>query len=293
MDTAMRDMEQMREREDEVPGRRFGTWVLAGVAIAGLAFALGVLLDGESSTADDAAAERANFDLEAESLSMESRAGAEDSVREAEAGEETAPNVDRERLVFPTALVEEDERPEVAAALAAAAAEHAHPDPEAAEAAAPSPAMAGGPHELGEQADGPNLIAQLQREQAEAGLRALPAAVAANPSSRMLTQTAKADPMMGAALPKREPTRRAPRGMDGEYTLQVISYRTASEAAAFAEALRDKGHEAFVIVADVPGRGVHHRVRVGPFESLREAESYRAAFEREERMNTFVVRRLD
>jgi cell division protein FtsN len=45
--------------------------------------------------------------------------------------------------------------------------------------------------------------------------------------------------------------------------------------------------------AEVEGRGTVYRVRVGPFETQREAQAYRARFEREERMNTLLVHRRD
>jgi hypothetical protein len=85
----------------------------------------------------------------------------------------------------------------------------------------------------------------------------------------------------------------APVGRDGRYTVQVISYETRGEAAAFAAALRARGYGAFVMSAEVPGRGTMHRVRVGPFENLRSAEAFRREFEERERMATMVVRRPD
>ncbi len=81
--------------------------------------------------------------------------------------------------------------------------------------------------------------------------------------------------------------------MDGVYTLQVASYQQAEEASAFADELRARGHEAFVLRADIPSRGVFHRVRIGPFESMAKAETYRSEFENSERMNTYIVQKKD
>ena len=107
----------------------------------------------------------------------------------------------------------------------------------------------------------------------------------------------KTGPMVAAALPavarQREPRVRASAGSDGLYTLQVISYRTREEAEIFAEALRGRGHQSFVTEAEVGDRGTFFRVRIGPFENAREAARYRATFEQEEQMNTYVVRRRD
>ncbi len=41
---------------------------------------------------------------------------------------------------------------------------------------------------------------------------------------------------------------------------------------------------------NVEDRGMHWRVRIGPFDTRQEAQSYRTTFEREEGMNTFIVR---
>ena len=93
------------------------------------------------------------------------------------------------------------------------------------------------------------------------------------------------------AIPSTGPRARA--GHDGDLTLQVASYRTEEEADIFAEALRARGHAAFVMQAEIPDRGTYYRVRIGPFDTMGEAESYRATFEQEERMNTYVARRRD
>jgi cell division septation protein DedD len=53
--------------------------------------------------------------------------------------------------------------------------------------------------------------------------------------------------------------------------------------------LRARSHRAFVTQAEVPGRGRFFRVRVGPFTTRKEAESYQARFEADEHMHTIVV----
>ena len=62
-----------------------------------------------------------------------------------------------------------------------------------------------------------------------------------------------------------------------------------AEAQGFAAALRRRGHHAYVEAADVKGRGLWHRVRIGPFKYKRSAETYRQEFEAKERMVTFIV----
>ncbi|HEX9298027.1 MAG TPA: SPOR domain-containing protein [Polyangiaceae bacterium] len=78
-------------------------------------------------------------------------------------------------------------------------------------------------------------------------------------------------------------------GRAGGYQLQASSFRTEGEASAFATALRQRGHRAYVEPAQLAGRGTWYRVRVGPFKTQRDAVSYRAEFENREHLVPFVV----
>jgi cell division septation protein DedD len=78
-------------------------------------------------------------------------------------------------------------------------------------------------------------------------------------------------------------------GQPGGFQLQVSSFKTDEEAQAFSAALRRRGHHAYVESAHVKGRGVWHRVRIGPFKYKRSAETYRQEFEAKERIVTFIV----
>lgn len=78
-------------------------------------------------------------------------------------------------------------------------------------------------------------------------------------------------------------------GHDGGYQLQVSSFKEKGDADTFALVLRRRGHRAYVATAHVKGRGVWHRVRVGPFRYKRSAEIYRQDFEAKERMVTFII----
>jgi DedD protein len=81
----------------------------------------------------------------------------------------------------------------------------------------------------------------------------------------------------------------AAQGKAGGYQLQTSSFRTESEAAGFAAALRQRGHHAYTEVAEVAGRGTWYRVRIGPFASKKDAVAYRADFEDREHMVPFVL----
>lgn len=81
----------------------------------------------------------------------------------------------------------------------------------------------------------------------------------------------------------------APTGTPGGHQLQVSSFKTQVEADTFAAALRRRGHKAYVEPANVKGRGLWYRVRIGPFKFRHSAVIYRQEFEAKERMVTFIV----
>lgn len=124
--------------------------------------------------------------------------------------------------------------------------------------------------------------------QAEALPTNLPVAAAMDPAQRALAR-AESDPLLLASVQTSPSRNRAAEGRDGKYTLHVMSFRSETEARAFSDTLRERGHQAFVIQAESGDRGTVYRVRVGPFETSAEAERQRREFEARENMNTFVV----
>jgi DedD protein len=81
----------------------------------------------------------------------------------------------------------------------------------------------------------------------------------------------------------------SPPGMDGGFQLQVASFKEQAEADRLVDDLRRRGHRAYRQAANVPERGVWHRVRIGPFKTKFEASKYKADLERTERISPFVV----
>lgn len=81
----------------------------------------------------------------------------------------------------------------------------------------------------------------------------------------------------------------APEGTDAGFQLQVASFKDQAEADRAVQDLRKRGHRAFRQAAHVPGRGLWHRVRVGPFKTKLEALTYKERFERVERIAPFLV----
>ncbi|MBL8924158.1 MAG: SPOR domain-containing protein [Myxococcaceae bacterium] len=68
---------------------------------------------------------------------------------------------------------------------------------------------------------------------------------------------------------------------EGGWTLQLSAYQDKGEAERFAAGLRDKGYAPFIIEANVPGKGVWFRVRMGRFGSKEAATTYLSDFKRE------------
>ena len=278
MDSAMRDMERLQEVSGDGTARRMATWVLGAGMLVAVILAFGVMLD--RSTSDDAAAADPLDSLDRATGLAATAAPADGDMPGAD--DEPMADVRREALSFPIALAEVDGRPEVEAAMAAAAAEHD-------QLLLPTTTTM-----VTHRPGADRIDAYGGQLEPEASMDRLPAAVAAGSDYGALLRSARRDPLVHAALPARQAREpQAGVGRAGLYTLQVISYQSADEAESFAEGLRARGHHAFVEVADLPDRGRHHRVRIGPFETLRDAEAYRRSFEEGERMNTYVVRRRD
>lgn len=94
---------------------------------------------------------------------------------------------------------------------------------------------------------------------------------------------------VSAAKNKEDHLQPVPPGSDAGFQIQVASFKDQDDADHFVEQLRKRGHEAFRIAAMIPGRGLWHRVRVGPFKTKFQAIQYKKKFERNERLAPFIV----
>jgi len=91
-----------------------------------------------------------------------------------------------------------------------------------------------------------------------------------------------------AAEPQAAPVP-TPTGSEGGFLIQVASFKEEADAEALVEQLKTRGHRAFRQTANVPGRGIWHRVRIGSFQSQYEATLYKTKLEETERMATLVI----
>ena len=99
-------------------------------------------------------------------------------------------------------------------------------------------------------------------------------------------------PVHAEALPERtrgEPAAKEPEE-GGRYLLQVGSFRGAEEADRLKARLALLGMEARIQTVSVNGRQTWHRVRIGPFASLREAYRTRDRLAQEEEMEAIVLK---
>lgn len=81
----------------------------------------------------------------------------------------------------------------------------------------------------------------------------------------------------------------APEGAPGGYQIQVASFKNQADADAFVADLRRRGHKAYRQAAYVTGKGLWHRVRIGPFKSKFAAERYKKKLEAKERVTSYVI----
>ena len=249
----MRDLDQLHEREEagaSTGGRKLGLFALAGTISVAAIISLGVV-SGSSGESDVPA--------ELDPLSQLALTNADPKAPVPAGSQAGRASVQLDQLSFPSTLVGDESALE--ATVRAADAEHA--------------ALTG---------RSSGRIAARKRARAED----VPASTLATEQSDRLSRTAKHDPLVAQAMPERSGAV-APSGSEGAFTLQVVSYETRDAAERFANALRARGHRAFVLPAEVPGRQRSYRVRVGPFTTRRDALVYQRSFEHDERMNSLVV----
>ena len=100
------------------------------------------------------------------------------------------------------------------------------------------------------------------------------------------TMDAGASALKDAFSRAQKPTETTP---DGQWTLQLSAYQDRAEADRFAAGLRDKGYAPYIVSANVPGRGMWYRVRMGRFATRDAASRYLSDFKRETSLDAIVT----
>lgn len=261
----MRDLDQIREREDGRDPARTVVLAVSGLAAACVLFAAGVLIGRDNDGARAARREDPLARLDALA---------------AQAARAPAPEVS-----YPAQLSPERRNVLEGANTPTGAAAATGPAAPSAQTTAPTAPTVAANAALAPTSPTPSAV--------RAANAALPASALIDNSGNLRTSPAPAQLPAASRVgaPAGAPVRA---GSDGAFTLQVSSFRNLAGAQTFAQRLRERGHRAFVASAPAAtGTGTWHRVRIGPFASLRDVSQYRATFEARERLPTFVVRRDD
>ena len=116
----------------------------------------------------------------------------------------------------------------------------------------------------------------------------------ANPSPEQLKAPEKTAKPAPPAAPVSAPARPAAAASPGEppgtgYAVQIAALNVRSEADAIAKRLSSKGYAAYVL-SPASGTPQIYRVRIGKFESRREAETMATKLEKEEQFKPWVTR---
>jgi cell division septation protein DedD len=119
----------------------------------------------------------------------------------------------------------------------------------------------------------------------EAGGTVTSAARAA--AARIAAAAAQPDPP-----PAARPETAAPAAAPAEkrFTLQISSFQERAEADALSAKLTSAGYKPFIVMSDVPDRGIFFRVRIGEYATRDEALAAKETFEDKEHIIAYVTR---
>jgi cell division septation protein DedD len=73
------------------------------------------------------------------------------------------------------------------------------------------------------------------------------------------------------------------------YAVQVGAFKGGREAERMVNRLTKRGYPAYIVVADVPGQGRLHKVRIGRFDHRAEADRTARRVRKKEGLQTFVT----
>lgn len=126
------------------------------------------------------------------------------------------------------------------------------------------------------------------------GLPAEPAPVKA--AAKPAEKPAEKPKAKAEAKPKAEPkktakadTKSKPAG--GKFTIQVSAFQSRSQADHLVSNLKNKGYDAYIAQAVIPGKGIWYRVRIGNFGSRDDAQKTANTLKRKEGISTYVTLR--
>jgi DedD protein len=102
---------------------------------------------------------------------------------------------------------------------------------------------------------------------------------------------AKPEPAAAANAPAGEPAAHPEPGKQKpKFTLQLSSFQDRHEADSFLDTVRTAGYHAYLVEADVDGKGTWYRVRLGAYASYDDALAAKSDFEAKVRKIAYVTR---
>jgi len=101
---------------------------------------------------------------------------------------------------------------------------------------------------------------------------------------------AKSTPAGDDAAPASKPEPPDGKGQKGKFTLQLSAFQDSAEAEAFLATVKQAGYAAYVVSAEVEGKGTFYRVRLGNYGSYDDAVAAKAEFERKVPKIAYVTR---
>jgi cell division septation protein DedD len=90
------------------------------------------------------------------------------------------------------------------------------------------------------------------------------------------------------ALPKKEPAA-ASSNLKLRYTLQIAAYPVKQMAEDEVKKMKKRGYAAFIASAELPGKGMWHRVRLGSFLNKAAAEKLQKTLHAKEGISPMIV----
>ena len=73
------------------------------------------------------------------------------------------------------------------------------------------------------------------------------------------------------------------------YAIQLGSFKSFDAASALCDKYISKGYKAYIVSAEMPGKGTMYRVRIGRFMDINEAQEFSSEFEKKEKVSAFIT----
>jgi cell division septation protein DedD len=81
-----------------------------------------------------------------------------------------------------------------------------------------------------------------------------------------------------------------PKEKKGKFTLQISSFQERADADALVAKLGASGYKPYLIMSNVPDKGVFFRVRIGEFTSKSDAQDAKSEFEKKQHLLAYVTK---